>query len=295
MEPEKTQGFPNTSKVRRLLLVCCLAGPAPALAQMISRPRSPAPDPSAFSSPTTDVAGVLALFKGRAPLGYTVVRSYPHDPSAFTEGLIWYDGLLYESTGLQGESAVRKLDLNTGVVLGSVASPDRAFGEGLARVGNRLIQLTYKEGRALVYDVSTLKPIDEFQYSGEGWGLAFDGESLIMSDGSSTLTFRDPATFQPRRQIQVTAGGKPLAAINELEFANGKIWANIWLSDIIVQIDPASGNVTGYLDLAGLMGPGSGRTDENDVLNGIAYNPTTGHLFVTGKRWPALFELKLDR
>lgn len=261
---------------------------------MISRPRAPAPSPEPYTSPVTDVAAVQAMFKDQAPLAYTVVKSYPHDKSAFTEGLFWHDGRFYESTGLQGESELRQVDVNSGAVLKSVVVPSQVFAEGLALAGNRLIQLTYKEGRALVYDLDTLKKVDEFRYFGEGWGLTFDGESLVMSDGSSTLTFRDPRTFQARRTVSVTVDGKPLADINELEFIGGQIWANVWLTDIIVRIDPGSGRVTGHLNLAGILGPGVRMADENDVLNGIAYDPGSGHLFVTGKRWPRLFELKLD-
>lgn len=274
--------------MRPFLFLACLLAPAAAHAQIISSARKPA----AFSAPT-DVDVTLALFKGLEPRAYSVVKSYPHDSKAFTEGLLWRAGALYESTGLEGESEVRKVDLNSGAVLKSAAAPNRVFGEGLTLAGNRLIQLTYKDGRALVYDADTFEKIGEYRYFGEGWGLAFDGRDLIMSDGSDTLTFRDPDTFQAGRRVQATVNGKPLADINELEFIDGKIWANIWLTNIIVAIDPATGIVTDYVDLTGLMGPDFKPDDENDVLNGIAYDPGSGHLFVTGKRWPRLFEIQL--
>lgn len=278
--------------MKRLLLVLLLGAPASGWTQIIAVPH--APDTGAYS-PATDVAAVQALFRGRAPLAYEVVKSYPHDRGAFTEGLLWRDGILYESTGLNGQSDVRKVDLASGAVLTSAALPNQAFAEGLARVGDRLIQITYKEGRAFVYDAATLRKTAEFRYFGEGWGLTYDGQSLIMSDGSSTLTFRDPATFQALRRISVTVGGKPLGAINEMEFIDGKIWANIWLTDIIVMIDPATGEVTDHLDLSGLLPPDARSSDDNDVLNGIAYDPAGGRVFVTGKHWPRLFELKVAR
>lgn len=275
--------------MKRLLLVWVLWMPASSWAQVVS----PAPD--SYTSPATDVAAVQALFNGRPPLAYEVVKSYPHDQGAFTEGLLWHDGALYESTGLTGRSDVRRVDLESGAVLRSASLPNQAFAEGLARVGDSLVQITYNEGRAFVYDAATLNRTAEFRYSGEGWGLTFDGKSLIMSDGSSMLTFRDPTTFQALRRIQVTVGGKPLGAVNEMEFIDGKIWANIWLTDIIVQIDPKTGQVTGHLDLSGLLGPGVRPADKNDVLNGIAYDPDSGRVFVTGKRWPRLFEIMRPR
>lgn len=278
--------------MNRLLAACLLLTPASGWAQIIAVPR--APDTGSYS-PATDVAAVAELFQGRAPLAYEVVKSYPHDTGAFTEGLLWYDGTLFESTGLKGQSDVRRVDLASGAVLKSAALPNQAFAEGLARVGDALVQITYKEGRAFVYDAATLQKTGDFRYFGEGWGLTYDGQSLIMSDGSSTLTFRDPATFQARRRVSVTVGGKPLGAINEMEFIDGKIWANIWLTDIIAIIDPATGEVTAHLDLSGLVPPDARSSDDNDVLNGIAYDPAGGRVFVTGKRWPRLYELKVAR
>jgi glutaminyl-peptide cyclotransferase len=230
-------------------------------------------------------------------LSYTIVRVYPHDSAAFTEGLFWHDGFLYESVGLEGQSEVRKVDLKSGSVVQAAVSPNKIFGEGLALAGGKLIQLTYTEGRAFVYDFATMKLTGEFHYTGEGWGLTTDGKNLIMSDGSETLTYRDPATFAARRRVPVTLDGVPVKSINELEFAVGAIWANIWKDDRILRIDPASGRVTGFLDMTGLI-DGAVRAKmpepEEDVLNGIAYDPASGHFFVTGKCWPSLFEIKID-
>jgi glutamine cyclotransferase len=170
--------------------------------------------------------------------------------------------------------------------------PGDVFGEGLARVGNRLVQLSWKSGRGFVYDLGSFRLLREVRYEGEGWGLAYDGTSLIQSDGSNVLTYRDPETFAPRRQLAVTWDGQPVRNLNELEFIDGAVWANVWYTDFIVQISPESGQVISYLDLAGLRGADSGRHPDA-VLNGIAYDPATRRLFVTGKLWPAIFELRV--
>jgi glutaminyl-peptide cyclotransferase len=230
-------------------------------------------------------------------LSYTIVKAYPHDPAAFTEGLFWHEGFLYESVGLEGQSEVRKVDLNSGVVLQSAVSPNKVFAEGVTLAGGKLIQLTYTEGRAFVYDFATMRLTGEFHYSGEGWGLTSDGKSLIMSDGSDRLTFRDPATFAARRKVRVTWDGAPVKNLNELEFVDGAVWANIWKDERILRIEPASGRVTGWLDMSGLVGADARAKmpePEEDVLNGIAYDPASGHFFVTGKCWPSLFEIKID-
>ncbi|MFA6028300.1 MAG: glutaminyl-peptide cyclotransferase [Elusimicrobiota bacterium] len=277
--------------MRRLLLLWWLGVPAAAQAQILA----PVQEPGSFSSTAPDAEKIRALLSGLTPTPYTVMKAYPHDPRAFTEGLLWRDGYLYEGTGLKGESVVRQVDLNTGAVRRSAASPDEVFAEGMTLVGDTLVQLTYKEGRAFVYDADTFELLGEHRYRGEGWGLAFDGKRLIMSDGSCTLTFRDPATFQSQGSVQVMVDGKPLAALNELEYIDGRVWANVWFTNYIVMIDPVSGRVTGYLDLTGIQGPGARAADENDVLNGIAYDPGSGRLFVTGKRWSSVFELKVGK
>jgi glutamine cyclotransferase len=180
----------------------------------------------------------------------------------------------------------------SGRVVRRVDLPPNVFGEGLARVGNRLVQLTWKSGRAFVYDVSTLRLLEEFRYEGEGWGLVFDGTSLIQSDGTDVLTYRDPQRFTPIRRLAVTWNGRPLHRLNELEFIDGEVWANVWYTDVIVRIDPASGRVTSYLDLTGLL-PAGQRRQQDAVLNGIAYDPATRRIFVGGKLWPTLFQIRV--
>jgi glutamine cyclotransferase len=223
---------------------------------------------------------------------FTVVRRFPHDATAYTQGLVYRDSVLYESTGLLGQSQVRRVDLATGAVQKAVAlAPDR-FGEGLALLDGRLFQLTWKGQVGYVYDAATLARVDSFSYTGEGWGLTTDGTSLIMSDGTDTLRYLDPRTFQVQRRVGVRDKGAPLPQLNELEWVNGELFANIYTGDWIVRIDPQTGAVTQWLDAHDLL-PGKDRTSNTDVLNGIAHDPATGHLLVTGKRWPALFELKL--
>jgi glutamine cyclotransferase len=225
---------------------------------------------------------------------YTILRRYPHDTTAYTQGLVYHDGRLYESTGLLGQSQIRVLDLAPGAVqLARQLPPDR-FGEGLALLQGRLYQLTWTSGVAYVYDAATLTPLDSFQYEGEGWGLATDGESLIMTDGSATLRFRDPETFAVRREVTIQDRGSPLLEVNELEYVGGTLYGNVYRSDWIVRIDPTTGTVTDWIDLAGLL-PERDRTASTDVLNGIAVDETTGNFLLTGKRWPALFEVRLRR
>jgi len=221
---------------------------------------------------------------------YEVVATYPHDPRAFLQGLVWHDGGFYESTGLFGESTLRRVAFPSGDVVQQVALSGEYFGEGLALVGDRLIQLTWQSKRAFVYDRATFAPLGEFSYESEGWGLTYDGASLILSDGSDVLTYYEPDTYRPIRTLAVTLDGRPLRALNELEWIRGEIWANVWLTDLIVRIDPATGQVIGLLDLAGLL-PSPSRTSD-DVLNGIAYDPDGGRIFVSGKRWPLLFEIR---
>jgi glutamine cyclotransferase len=222
---------------------------------------------------------------------WDVVGTYPHDPGAFLQGLVWHEGGLFESTGLLGRSTLRRVEFPSGRVLQRVSLPSDVFGEGLARVGNRLIQLTWKSGRAFVYDLRTLRLLEEFRYEGEGWGLAFDGTSLIQSDGSDVLTYRDPQRFTPTRRLPVTWNGRPLQYLNELEVVDGEVWANVWYTDYIVRIEPTSGRVSSYLDLTGLL-PASQR-HRDAVLNGIAYDPATRRVFVSGKLWPSLFEIRV--
>jgi glutamine cyclotransferase len=225
-------------------------------------------------------------------LSYEVVSSYPHDPSSFTQGLVWHDGALYESTGLKGESKLRRLEFPSGRVRKEISLAPDLFGEGLALVDSRLVQLTWQSHRGFVYDLDTFRQLQEFSYDTEGWGLTYDGKNLILSDGSSNLFYLDPQTFKPIRKLPVTMNGKALFELNELEFIEGEIWANVWQTDLIVRIDPSTGRVASFLDLKGLLAP-SDKTGREDVLNGIAYDSDKKRIFVTGKLWPRLFEIKL--
>lgn len=218
-----------------------------------------------------------------------ILAAYPHDPTAFTQGLVWDGGLLYESTGLYGRSTVRRVDPGDGRILEKTVLDPNLFGEGLALAGGRLIQLTWKAGIALVYDLATLRDIDQFGYNGEGWGLASDGKRLAMSNGSSLLTFRDPSDFRWLSTLEVRLAGEPLDRLNELEFAGGQLYANVWGENRIVRVDPESGRVTAVIDAAGLLKPQEARMV--DVLNGIAYDPASETFWLTGKFWPQIFQV----
>ena len=223
---------------------------------------------------------------------YEVVHTYPHDRGAFTEGLVFLNGDLYESTGLNDQSTLREVDLPTGNVLREVPLSSEYFGEGLAILGNKAYQLTWQNHLGFVYDLPTFHLIQTFDYTGEGWGLTTDGHSLIMSDGTSQIRYLDPNTFAVQRTINVTLRGQPVTQINELEYIKGEIYANVWQTDNVLRIDPQTGNVLGVIDFSGLLNPAD-RAPDTDVLNGIAYDPATGRLFVTGKKWPKLFEVRL--
>jgi glutaminyl-peptide cyclotransferase len=221
--------------------------------------------------------------------GYTIVHTYPHDREAFTQGLLYHDGFLYEATGLEGKSSLRKVELTTGKVLQRVDLPSAYFGEGLALWKDKLIQLTWKSKIGFVYDRATFRQVRTFNYSREGWGITQDGKRLIMSDGTSTLYFWDPETFKEIGHLDVVDKGKPVPQLNELEYVRGEIYANVWMTDRIARISPATGHVLGWIDLPGLLTPAE--RAETDVLNGIAYDAKQNRLFVTGKKWPKLFEI----
>jgi glutaminyl-peptide cyclotransferase len=223
--------------------------------------------------------------------GYQVVHTYPHDPTAFTQGLLYLDGFLYEGTGLEARSSIRKVRLETGEVLQKREIVD-LFGEGIVNWKDRLIEITWKSEIGFVYDLATFQPQREFHYPGEGWGLTQDGKRIIMSNGSPRLHFWDPETLRETGSMMVTADGEPVLKLNELEWVKGEVYANIWQTDRIARINPANGKVVGWINLAGLLSPAD-RTGETDVLNGIAYDAKTDRLFVTGKNWPKLFEIRL--
>lgn len=241
------------------------------------------------------IAGAAAPAWAGAPpqYGYTVVKAYPHDPGAFTQGLLWRDGFLYESTGLHGRSSVRKVTLETGVPEQERLIDSRHFGEGVVDWKDRLITLTWQDEMGFIFDLATFERIGEFSYPGEGWGLTRDETRIIMSDGASALRFLDPETLKETGRIQVTDAGKPVDNLNELEWVKGEVLANIWQTDRIARIDPKTGHVTGWIDLSGLLGPDDRAGRQVDVLNGIAYDAATDRLFVTGKLWPKLFEIRL--
>jgi glutamine cyclotransferase len=223
---------------------------------------------------------------------FRVTARFPHDPAAYTQGLVQAGDVLYESTGRYGHSEVRRVELRSGRVLAARALPPDRFGEGLTLLGGRLYQLTWQSGVAYSYDAATLAPGDSFRYAGEGWGLATDGTSLIMSDGSDSLRFLDPVTFQTRRVLRVRWRGAPLYQLNELEYIGGELFANVYESDWVVRIDPSTGEVREALDFADLYPP-SERPPGAEVMNGIAAAPADGQLLLTGKLWPIVFQVRL--
>ena len=228
-----------------------------------------------------------------ASCGYQIVNTYPHDENAFTQGLVYYDGDLYEGTGLRSRSSLRRVDLETGQVLQNLDLDNKYFGEGITLFEEQLIQLTWVSQIGFVYDRESFEKLQEFTYPTEGWGLTHDGENLIMSDGSNNLFFLDPETFEEVKRITVSDNGQPVEMLNELEYIKGEIYANVWMSERIVRIDPTTGQVLGWIDLSGLRNPAlAGNRDA--VLNGIAYDSEKDRLFVTGKLWPNLFEIAIN-
>jgi glutamine cyclotransferase len=250
-------------------------------------PTSPAP----VRPDVPSIAGAVPTYS------YRVVNTYDHDPGAFTQGLVFEAGFLYEGTGFWEQSSLRKVELETGDVLQfrelpDVCSPNECFGEGITIYDQRIIQLTWVSRVGFVYDKATFRLTDDFTYPTEGWGITHDGVHLIMSDGTSTLHFWDPQTFEELYQVQVYDGQVPVTRLNELEYIQGEVYANVWQTDFIAIVHPQTGQVTGWIDLTGLLNP-AGHTQPVDVLNGIAYDAEGDRLFVTGKWWPKLFEIEL--
>ncbi len=245
-----------------------------------------------WSSSATGARATQPTARTLRSLRTSVLRTIPHDTSAYTQGLVWHDGRLYESTGQYGESRLRRIDPSTGMVEQQISISPAFFGEGLALVADELFMLTYQAERGMVYDLETFEQIRGFRYRGEGWGLCHDGRRLIMSNGSDTLTFRDPSTFEEIGAVRVTLRGLPLSRLNELECVEDLVYSNVYQDDAIVIIDPRSGRVTHQIDASGLLTPEEAR--DVDVLNGIAYDPNAETFYITGKDWPKMFEVQFE-
>lgn len=265
-----------------MIVVACTSAPAertsapPPTSAVVSVPPPSAPPPEPRPAPSSNPSPALAIF--------------PHDTTSFTEGLVYDCGVFYESTGMYGESKLLKYDVSTGRVIAQVRLSPTYFGEGLALLGGELYQLTWREHVCFVYDAETLTKKRELTYEGEGWGLTTDGTLLVMSDGSPVITFRDPKTLAVTRRITVTGGKGPIENVNELEWIDGKILANVWGTDVILKVDPTSGRTLEVKDFASLPEP-LRRANEDNVLNGIAYDRDAGRLFLTGKRWSHIFQV----
>jgi glutaminyl-peptide cyclotransferase len=244
--------------------------------------------PALFASDAVGADAATAVAPRQ--LRVEVVRALPHDPRAFTQGLLISGGAFYESTGMEGESSVRHVDIESGKVLRRIDLDKTYFGEGLARVDDRLIQLTWQSGKAFVYGLMDFRKVGEHAYQGEGWGLCYDGKNLVMSDGSDRLLFRDPQSFAVVRELRVVHTGKPLRDLNELECVDKTVYANVWRTEKIVAIDRDSGQVSAEIDASGLLTPAE--DEGTDVMNGIAYDKRSGHFYVTGKWWPKVFEVR---
>jgi glutaminyl-peptide cyclotransferase len=260
---------------------------------------TPTPEPTPTATPEPTATPIPEPTPSPTPVPVTgdysfqIITSFPHDRQAFTQGLEFHDGYIYESTGLRGESTLRRVNLETGEVLQLHELEDHLFGEGLTILDDRIYQLTWQAGVGFVYDLDSFEQLSEFSYEGEGWGLANDGERLIMSDGSNVITFRDPETFEILEEITVYDDRGPVMMLNELEWIDGEIWSNIWRDDIIVVIDPETGWVTQRIDLTGLLQDEHRGEHRVDVLNGIAWDPHGERLIVTGKLWPVMYQIEV--
>jgi glutamine cyclotransferase len=254
---------------------------------------TPTPSPSPTSQPTPTPTPTVTPTAEPTPVSYTydVINVYPHDPNAFTQGLVIDDGVMYEGTGLTGESSLRRVDIETGDVLQIHELPSEFFGEGITVFGDKIIQLTWQSEIGFVYDKNSFELLQNFSYPTEGWGITTDGTQLIMSDGTANLYFLDPKTFQTIGQVEVRNGTVPVNRLNELEYINGEVYANVWMTNKIAIINPHTGQVTGWIDLTGIYTPET--SNSNNVLNGIAYDAENSRLYVTGKRWSQLFQINL--
>ncbi|MGB8509213.1 MAG: glutaminyl-peptide cyclotransferase [Pyrinomonadaceae bacterium] len=271
-----------------LTLLTAVAGCQPASSPQVT-------GTNAASSGGANASNTNGNLNQPAPVyGFEVVNTFPHDAKAFTQGLIFQDDALLESVGEYGRSGLRRIELKTGKVLQKTDVPAQFFAEGMTLFGGKIYQLTWQAHKGFIYDPATFAKQGEFRYDGEGWGLTHDADSLILSDGTYQLRFLDPNTYEVRRTISIYDNGTPLRELNELEYVKGEIYANIWHDDRIARIDPQTGKILGWIDLKGLLPAGS-VSDEEAVLNGIAYDEAGDRLFVTGKLWPKIFEIKLKR
>jgi glutamine cyclotransferase len=286
----------NTQSARTLALLLFLI--LPACGGAVSAPTQQPPPPAPVAAESTAAQAnqpAPAASPEEIPVyAYEVVASYPHDTKAYTQGLVFYDGMLYESTGQYGESSLRRVELKKGKVKKKIEVPGQYFAEGMTILNGKIYQLTWQQGKSFVYDLKDFKLESEFAYDGEGWGLTTDGRLLILSDGTNQLRFIDPATFRVTKTISILDNGQPLVDINELEYIRGEIYANVWKTDRIARLDPQTGRILSWIDLTGLRPEESMRNSEN-VLNGIAYDAENDRLYVTGKRWPKIFEIRLKK
>jgi glutamine cyclotransferase len=282
------------SLARALPLLLFAGTCAPSPADTASASGKLAPSPSASPKLATAPPAVASPVRPIEHLGVHVLKTHPHDVASYTQGLLWYQGKLFESAGQYGRSDLREIDPETGAVRRRVALPGNVFGEGLALVGTRLFQLTWREGVAFSWDLATFAKGPEFRYAGEGWGLCFDGKRLIRSDGTDVLTFHDAATFAETGRLSVRREGQPVFYLNELECVGSEVYANVYQTDEIVRIDAATGEVTASIDASGLITPQE-RLAGAEVLNGIAWNPKKKLFYVTGKLWPKMFEVRLEK
>ncbi len=249
--------------------------------------------PAAPAVPAAEAADKPAAPAAPKKYTYRIVRELPHDTGAYTQGLFWHDGYLYEGTGQNGRSELRKVDPSTGKAVRSVKLDRKYFGEGIAMLNGLIYQLTWTEGRAFVYDAETFRQTKTFSYDGEGWGITTDGRKLYMSDGSENIYVRDPATFRTERTATVTYNRRNVYYLNELEWIDGEIWANLYTSTDVVRIDPATGRVTGVIDFSGIQSPADRSANPESVLNGIAHDPSTGNIYVTGKLWNKIYQVEI--
>ncbi|WP_029417449.1 glutaminyl-peptide cyclotransferase [Brevundimonas bacteroides] len=267
--------------------------PGLGLALVLALALAAGPGATLAQTPAPAAAQTVAPPVARPPRqGYEVVAVHPHDPTAFTQGLVFRNGEFLESTG-RYPSTVRRVRLQDGEVLVRRELDTDFFGEGLTVLGDRAFSLTWQNGKGFIWNPDTLEPLGEFAYAGEGWGLTHDGARLILSDGTARLRFLDPQTFVETGSVTVNWQGRPIGRLNELEFIDGEVWANVWQTDAILRIDSATGNILSVIDLSGLLAPGDIVDPNDEVLNGIAWDPTTRRLFVTGKNWPKLFEIRV--